>query len=268
MKDSKVFEGLTNYQKNLIQDRIKLEWTYTSNAIEGNTISLGDTAFILEQGLTISGKTLKEHNEIIGHARAIDIVYKLLEMDNISKDDICDLHKAVQTQMIIDIECPIGDYKVIENGTYIRIDGRLQFKPYPHPNDTDYLMELWFNEFSDISNTNLTIDEAIMVYTKSHLSFTSIHPFFDGNGRLARLIANIPMLKNKYLPIIVDNKARNEYIGLLSSYQKSVRFLDGKSSHLIEENKYFNKIYKFFVSQYKNSQVLLDEIKNQNKEKI
>ncbi|RLA71641.1 MAG: Fic family protein [Epsilonproteobacteria bacterium] len=260
-KDSKEFEGLTNYKKNLLQDRLKLEWTYTSNAIEGNTISLGDTAFIIEEGLTISGKSLREHNEVVGHARAIDIIYGLLENNTITKEDIFLLHKAVQTNIVIDIECPIGEYKVVVNGTYIRIDGRLKFFEYPHPHNIEHLMNLWFEEFGDISIVNLSFEEVVKVYTRCHLGFTAIHPFFDGNGRLGRLLANLSMLKNKFMPLIVDVKDRTQYIKLLSQYKRSVKELDDKTTALIEENKEFEELYEFFKSQYQNSQVLLDELK-------
>lgn len=261
-KDSKEFEGLTNYKKNILQDRLKLEWTYTSNAIEGNTISLGDTAFIIEEGLTIAGKSLREHNEIVGHARAIDIIYALLDHNKITKEDIFALHKAVQTMMIIDIESPIGAYKVEPNGTYLKINEKLEYFAYPHPNDIKHLMNLWFEEFGDISNTNLSFDEAVKAYTRSHLSFTAIHPFFDGNGRLGRLLANLPMLKNKFMPLIIDIKNRTQYIKLLSAYKQSVKELDSKTTVLIEENQQFEDLYQFFKSQYKNSQVLLDELKD------
>ena len=245
----------------MLHNRLKVEWTYTSNALEGNTISLGDTAFILEEGLTIAGKTLREHQEIVGHARAIDLVYRLLAKNTISKTDICELHKAVQTTLVVDIECPIGDYKVVENGTYIRIDGKLQYTSYPHPSDINHLMNLWFDEFGDISQDNLSSEEAMRQYTKSHIAFTAIHPFFDGNGRVGRLVANIVMLKNKYLPIIIASEQKKEYLTLLSTYKRYANPLDKQATVLIEENEYFEKVFEFFKDQYQNSQILLDEIK-------
>jgi Fic family protein len=258
---SPLFNGLTNYHKQLVQDRIKIEWTHTSNAIEGNTISLGDTAFIIEEGLTIAGKSLKEHNEVVGHAKAVDLLYGLLEKDKINKEDICSLHKAVQTNIVIDIECPIGDYKVVEDGTYLKVDDELKYFAYPHPNDIPHLMKLFFDEFGDISNTNLSLEEAIKTYTKSHLAFTAIHPFFDGNGRLGRLIANLPLLKNRYLPMIVDNKARAIYMKLLSAHKRNSQPLTKDTNILVEKNKYLNDLYEFFNGQYQNSQKILDEIK-------
>jgi len=69
-------------------------------------VSLGDTAFIIEEGLTVAGVTLREHEEVVGHSRAIDIIYELLSKDEICEDDVFRLHKAVQTDLVVDIDCP------------------------------------------------------------------------------------------------------------------------------------------------------------------
>jgi len=257
-----VYDGLTTYQKKAIKDRLKIEWTYTSNAIEGNTVSLGDTAFIVQEGLTISGITLKEHEEVVGHARAVDIVYELLKKEKLEEQDIFKLHKAVQTSLVIDIDCPLGAYKVEVNGRYVTIDGKTEHKYYPHPRDMKHLMSLWFDEFEDIKAQNLSLEESIKKYTRSHIAFTAIHPFFDGNGRLARLLSNIYMLKNGFLPLLVNNRERKLYIELLSRYNLSVSDLNAKSTSLVEEDDAFWKLYEFFLAEYKNSQTLLDEIKS------
>jgi len=252
---------LTAYEAQALKQRLKIDWTYKSNAIEGNTISLGDTAFIIENGLTIKGKSIAEHNEIVGHARAIDLVYEMLEKNTFTKDDICLLHKAIQTEFIIDSECPIGSYKVQANGRYVKMtDGKYEHYFYPHPNDMEHLMGLWFESFANIKKLQ-SFDECVKAYTDMHLSFASIHPFFDGNGRLARLVANIPLLKSNFLPIIVNNEDRQEYIELLSSYNLTSKLLDKNTTKLIEENQEYHKLKEFFEKQYKNSQQLLDEIR-------
>ncbi len=257
-----LYDGMTKTAIKTFMDELKVHWTYTSNAIEGNTISLGDTAFIIEYGLTIKGKSVREHNEVLGHSRAIDIIYKLLDKDELTKEDIFKLHTAIQTNIVIDSECPIGDYKVVENGRYIlQDDNSRKYQPYPLPLDIEHLMSIWFDEFIDISKKNISFEESIKRYTRCHIGFTSIHPFFDGNGRLARLLSNIYMLKNGYLPIIINNENREEYIRLLSIYNMKSKPLDKKSEIIIEENEYFKELYQFFKSEYKNSQVLLDEIK-------
>jgi len=260
---SSIYDGMTKTAQKTLQDELKVQWTYTSNALEGNTISLGDTAFIIEYGLTVKGKSIREHNEVLGHSRAIDIIYRFLEKETLEKEDIFELHTAIQTNIVVDIECPIGEYKVVENGRYIlNADNQREYQPYPHPNDIEQLMSIYLSEFSDISKKNMTLDESIKLYTRSHIGFTSIHPFFDGNGRLARLIANIPMLKNGYLPMIVDNEIRNEYLKLLSSYNMNSHKLDKKSEIIIEENEDFEALYNFFKKEYQNSQRLLNEIKS------
>ncbi len=263
----KINDNLNSYQQKALKQRLKIDWTYRSNAIEGNTISLGDTAFIIENGLTIKGKSIVEHNEIIGHARAIDLVYEMIKEDSITKDDICLLHKAVQTEHIIDSECPIGSYKVQPNGRYVKMpNGKYEHYYYPHPNAMEHLMGLWFGEFGKMEKVE-DFDSCVKAYTDMHIAFASIHPFFDGNGRLARLIANIPLLKNGYLPIIVSNEDRQEYIELLSSYNLKAKPLDKSSNNLIEKNEEYQRLGKFFKEQYKNSQQLLDEIQ-ESKNKI
>jgi len=259
---AKIYDGMTKTAIKTLQDELKVQWTYTSNAIEGNTISLGDTAFIIENGLTVKGKSIREHNEVIGHARAIDIIYKFLDKDILTKEDIFKLHTAIQTNIVIDSECPIGEYKVVENGRYILLENnKREYYAYPNPFDIKHLMDIWFEEFSDISKTTISLKECLKKYTRSHIGFTSIHPFFDGNGRLARLISNIFMLKNGYLPMIISNENRDIYIKLLSTYNLKSSILDKNSKIIIEENKEFEALYEFFVSEYKNSQRLLDEIK-------
>jgi len=161
----------------------------------------------------------------------------------------------------VDVECPIGSYKVVENGRYISVNNKSEYKAYPHPSTVQHLMAIWFDEFKDISKQNISLDESIKKYARSHIGFTSIHPFFDGNGRLARLLSNIPMLKNGFLPLIINNENREDYIKLLSSYNINSKRLDKNSTMIIEENQYFNELHEFFKSEYQNSQALLDEIK-------
>jgi len=253
-------DKLNRFEKEELLKQLKIGWTYNSNAIEGNTLKLGDTAFVIEYGLTVKGKPLREHNEVIGHAKAIDLIYEYIEQDSFTPKMLFVLHKAIITEIIIDTEAPMGAYKVVENGRYIHIDNRATYLPYPHPNDIEHLMSLWFNEFGDTSVTLEDFDTCVRRYTDMHISFTSIHPFFDGNGRLARLVANIPLLKNGFLPIIVSSDDRQEYIELLSAYNLKAPILNNKTTKLIEKNEEYEKLYRFFYDQYKNSKELLDEI--------
>jgi len=196
-------------------------WTYTSTAIEGNTLTLGETAFVLKEGLAISGKPLKDHEEVVGHAKAIDLVYGLLENKiSFSEEELFSLHKAVQSNEIVDVYQPIGGWKKEPNSTVAFVDGKQIVLEYASPDDVPALMKTWF-ELYDKINQSLTLDnrqQAIMAYVQLHVAFVRIHPFFDGNGRLARLIANIPVLKSGLPPVIIPVEQRKQYIDYLSAY--------------------------------------------------
>ena len=257
---------LENYEKEELLKQLKVTWTYNSNAIEGNTLSQGDTSFIIESGLTVQGKSIAEHNQVIGHVKALDIIYKLLDKKNIIEEDLFLLHKAIQTDIVIDSEKPNGAYKAVPNGRWKKIEGRDKHFYYPHPNDTQHLMDLWFASFGNIDQNIQSKEEAVKIYTDMHLSFTSIHPFWDGNGRLARLVSNLPLLKNGFLPIIINSKDQQKYLELQFLYSQKAEMLDGNTQVLIDEkNPEYQEILAFFNAQYKNSLDLLTEIRESRK---
>ena len=109
-------QDLDNDIREALLAQLRNLWTHTSTAIEGNTLTLGETAFVLEEGLTISGKPLKDHEEVVGHARAIDLIYDLIRRESdLTEKDLFDLHNAVQTERIIDVYKPVGAWKVEPN---------------------------------------------------------------------------------------------------------------------------------------------------------
>lgn len=125
---------------------------------------------------------------------------------------------------------------------------------------SEYLMQLWLKEFN-AQNELINEQQAIHAYTRLHLAFTSIHPFFDGNGRMARLLANIPLLKNGFLPIVVNNQDRQDYLEALSQYDLSAPNLNQNTTELLIENSAFETLKNFFEQQYNNTKILLEEIK-------
>ncbi len=196
-------------------------WTHTSTAIEGNTLTLGETAFVLEEGLTISGKPLKDHQEVVGHARAIDLVYEYLEQGRMFTEmDLFALHKAVQTEVVVDVYKPVGGWKKEPNSTVAVVDENQVIFEYAPPADVPVLMADWLKLFNEQCQTIIPEDrrQALNAYVYLHLAFVRIHPFFDGNGRLARLVANIPVLKTGLPPIIIPREQRKAYIDVLSTY--------------------------------------------------
>lgn len=238
---------LSNLDQDLqlsVRNALRDLWTHTSTALEGNTLTLGDTSFVLNEGLTIGGKSIKDHQEILGHAKAIEIIYELISKEIMIADDLFRLHQAILTEVVVDIYKPIGGWKEESNGTYsINADGKTVYIEYAKPNEVPELMIKWL-ELLNSFTVELDEQKALAAYSALHLSFVGIHPFFDGNGRLARLLSNIPVLRSGHVPIMIDRTRRQEYIASLSAYQHTVGQLT-KSSQLIDKNKAYNDFEKF-----------------------
>ncbi|MTW21972.1 Fic family protein [Allochromatium palmeri] len=213
------FQGLDPDLRAALLAQIRDLWTHGSTAIEGNTLTLGETKFVIEEGLTVSGKPLKDHQEVMGHARAIELIYAWLNED-LTIERLFDLHRAIQTQVTLDILKPFGAWKREPNGTYaVTPDGLQTFIEYAAPEHVPALMADWLAELKRLANDTLSEPEAIDAYAHLHLGFVHIHPFWDGNGRLARLLANVPVLRSGYLPVVIDVKDRKHYIDTLAEYQ-------------------------------------------------
>jgi Fic family protein len=215
----KFLEGLDSDIRAVLLAQLRNLWTHTSTALEGNTLTLGETAFVIEEGMTVSGKPLKHHQEVVGHARAVDLLFALLCADTITDSDLFTLHRAVQTDVLMDTLNPIGAWKREPNGTYtVTDDGKQLFIEYAAPGDIPALMADWLA----LLNGNLhPKDEAaaLKTYTALHVAFVRVHPFFDGNGRMARLLANIPVLRAGFPPIIIASERRREYLLMLAGYE-------------------------------------------------
>ncbi len=238
-------------------------WTHTSTAIEGNTLTLGETAFVLEEGLTVSGKPLKDHQEVVGHARAIELIYDLVKRETeITETDLFNLHKAVQT--------PVGLWKVEPNWTSM-IDGDRQvIFEYASPKDVPTLMKEWLRLLNCqvflSSKENFSEADALSAYAELHIAFVRIHPFFDGNGRIARLVANIPVLKSGFPPIIIPKERRREYIMSLTEYHLAAG-IPKPGLPLVPETEKLEKFKIFCAESWKSSMELVRAAQEKQKER-
>jgi len=199
-----------------LHEDIALEWTYNSNAIEGNTLSLNETKVVLQHGLTVGGKTLREHFETINHKKAIDWLTARVNQDfPLSVKDILHMHYLVMSGIA-------DEYAGTIRTGRVRITGAKFIPPNPLkvPDLLEELIE-WVND----NPLNLNIVERISVF---HHRFVWIHPFFDGNGRTARLVMNLLLMKWGYPPVIVLKVDRMKYYRALedaNSFQYSKLFL-------------------------------------------
>ncbi len=254
----KFLANLPSSKQQELLNMLRTMWTHNSTAIEGNTLNLGETQFVLSEGLTISGKPLKDHQEVIGHATAIDLLFEMINSD-VTVNKIKQLHKAVQTDVILDIEKPYGDFKVVPNGTYLLLVGNTRvYHAYSRPCDIPKLM-IGLVEYIESCDPQ-TIDEAITMYATTHLVFGQLHPFWDGNGRIARLIANIILLRAGYIPLVIPVKRRLEYITVLSEY--SVKYeAPSIGKPLFHQGKELKKFVKFCKECYQETVDLTEVIK-------
>jgi Fic family protein len=176
-----------------------LELTYTSNAIEGNTLTAAETTIVIEQGITIGGKPLKDHLEAIDHYDAIRYVRELARHATpLTEMDIRALHRLVVLRSHPDIA---GSYA--DQGRYVLTDtGRHAF---PSPVQIPALMGDFATWIRDAPDTPETAFQA-------HRDLVDIHPFNDGNGRTARLLMNLILIRGGYPPVSVRPVDRPAYI--------------------------------------------------------
>jgi Fic family protein len=261
-------QNLDNDIRDALLAQLRNLWTHTSTAIEGNTLTLGETAFVLEEGLTISGKPLKDHEEVVGHARAIDLVYDLIrKKSDFTEKDLFDLHKAVQTERIFDVYKPVGAWKVEPNSTVIVSGDTQTIFEYALPKDVPELMQSWLALFQKTCKENTANKEAALsAYVCLHVSFVRIHPFWDGNGRMARLIANIPVIRAGYPPIIIPKERRQKYINALSEYHLAVGTITAESELLPEIDK-LDRFKRFCAESWSGSIRLVDNAHRKQQER-
>jgi len=182
-----------------IQEWLDVEYTYTSNAIEGSTLSRSETALVVEKGLTVRGKTLREHLEARNHDKAIDFIRSLAakEHQSINEDDIKSIHHLILAG--IDNQWA-GKYRQIE----VFIRGSIYEPPKPNivPSKMKQLLE-WLKKQQATHPVKLAAE--------LHGRFVIIHPFIGGNGRTARLLMNLVLIQNGYPIAIIKTNERQAY---------------------------------------------------------
>ena len=184
----------------------KIELTYTSNAIEGNTLSRADTALIVEKGLTVEGKTLTEHLEAVNHAHAFEWIATLahLKRKDLTEHHILDLHRQI-LQKIDDANA--GRYRTVS----VRIAGSRAIMP--NPVKVPRLYDEFISWLHDAHGNELAIA------ADAHFRLVSIHPFVDGNGRTARLLMNLLLMQAGFPPAIIRKDDRKRYIDSIEAGQ-------------------------------------------------
>lgn len=196
-------------QSEKVVKALEIEYTYESNKIEGNTLTLQETALVIEKGLTIGGKTLNEHLEAVNHTHAIDFIKEIAKGNEpITERLITEIHALILRG--IDPR-NAGRYRSVP----VLISGAKHVPPQPYlvPLEMQKLLQ-WYNDNKDTLHP-------IELASEMHERLVTIHPFTDGNGRTSRLLMNLILLRYGY-PIAIlkgDAQSRLKYYNALETAQ-------------------------------------------------
>lgn len=202
--------------KNL-DEWFKVELTYTSNAIEGNTLSRLETAEVLDKGVAaaISGKPLKDQLETINHGKALEFTTKLAEElkghQFITEEHIKSIHKIILAGIQDEWAGKYRQTRVLIRGTDIEL---------PEASQIPSLMKNFIKWLGDQQE-----EHPVIIASLAHYKFESIHPFVDGNGRVGRLLLNLILLLNGYPMAVIKNEERVPYLQALNVAQTKNNFL-------------------------------------------
>jgi len=190
-----------------LEEWFLIELTYTSNALEGNTLTRKETAAVVEKGLTIGGKSLVEHLEATNHAKALTDIMALAgsKTFDLSENDILTIHNTILRG--IDDE-NAGHYRSIP----VRISGSPVVLPNPR-RVPDHMQ----NFIAELTAEN--DKHPVELAAQAHYQLVTIHPFVDGNGRTARLLMNLILLQHGYPPALIRTRDRMKYISALEKAQ-------------------------------------------------
>ena len=193
---------LTEGELERLNEEFLTEYTYNSNAIEGNTLTLRETDMVL-RGLTIDQKSLKEHLEVIGHKEAFDFVTEIVK-------EKCEINERVIKQ----IHYLVLADKKDDRGVYRRVPVRIMGAA--HETAQPYLI---VTKMEELLRNYLASEEHIVTkLARFHIEFEGIHPFIDGNGRTGRLLVNLELMKAGYPPIYIKFTDRIAYYNAFDEY--------------------------------------------------
>ena len=191
--------------KNL-EDWFRIELIYTSNAIEGNTLSRPETALVVEKGITVEGKPLKDHLEAVNHVQALEWIKQRAggKRADLTETHILEIHRLI-LQKVDDHNA--GKYRSIP----VRIAGSTVI--LPNPIKVPELMEKYIHWLRTVK------DIPVKIAADAHFKLVTIHPFIDGNGRTARLVMNLLLAQSGYPPAIIRKEDRKKYIDSVEAGQ-------------------------------------------------
>jgi Fic family protein len=208
-KEWKSQKPLNALQLEKLLDHFSLNYTYDSNRIEGNRLTLQETHLVVNEGITISGKSMREHLEAINHYEAIDFIRTMVTgAEDLTKRNLLDIHRLVLKS--IDSE---------NAGVYRKSNVRISGSQHIPPDALDVSQKM--EDYFEFHIKNKKLMHPVILAAEMHERLVTIHPFIDGNGRTARLVMNFILLKHGYSLAILkgDLNARLDYYKSLELVQ-------------------------------------------------
>lgn len=205
-----------------IQQKLRAEWTYESNAIEGSTLTLGETIFFLQEGLTVEGKPFKDFLDARNHAEAIDLLFDVVAQKRAISEGLIKEINALLLAGVQSTPALNAQGQRVQKPTMSR-----QYKSQPnhvlqqdgsiHHYIEPLQVPLEMQQLCDWVNANLNQLHAVIVAGIAHYNLVRIHPIDDGNGRGARILMNLILLIKGYTPVIVRHTKRRIYLQALAA---------------------------------------------------
>lgn len=207
----KQLDNFREFDSYRIAQALELEYTFESNRIEGNTLTLRETDLVINEGLTVSGKSMREHLEAINHQEAVDYIKDLMQKKvSLNEREVISIHNLI-LRGIMPQEA--GKYRNVQ----VMIKGSAHMPPQPYMVAKE--MEEYFIWFDENKNKL----HPVILAAEMHERLVTIHPFIDGNGRTSRLIMNLILLQNGYIIANIkgDYDSRMTYYNALEKVQTS-----------------------------------------------
>lgn len=214
-----------------IREYCRVKLTYTSNALEGNALTESETRVVLKEGVTVGGKLVRDHLEVLGHSDAYDYLCSLSFRRQIESLDILELHRLFYHRL--DLE---------NSGKYRRIKGGVSGSDatFPLPNQIPEMMEKLMCVMPEIKSQNHPVHSAAIL----HKELLAIFPFVDGNGRISRLAMNLSLIQDGFPIAIISPTRRVAYFECLreSDYGNITPFLNFISQVVYESQKNYLRL--------------------------
>ena len=215
-----------------IKDYYRIGLTWTSNALEGNSLTESETKVLLEDGLTVGGRPLRDMLEAVDHARAYDFMFSLLGSRRIDELAVLGMHELFYRNIEPEYAARYRDMKVIITGSH-------------YPTTAPEKLEREMNRLFEWAAQERDKLHPVEFAAELHKRFVFIHPFKDGNGRVARLLMNLALIQDGYLPAVIPPVLRMDYISLLErAHRDSHDFIEFIAERELESQKEILRLFQ------------------------